>query len=79
MIDHNKIFDVISRYSNMDRGKIGVETSIIDDLGMDFIDIVELSMDLEKEFNISIRDYALEDFDTVGEIILYLEGLLPTR
>ena len=60
--------------------KLGVEASeftndasFANDLGADSLDIVELIMEFEKEFNISIPDEAAEKIVTVGDAIKYLE------
>lgn len=54
---------------------IGMETSLIDDLGADSLDVVELIMTLEETFSISISDEDAVKLDTVGKIVDYLESL----
>jgi acyl carrier protein len=61
--------------------KLGVEMSEVtpaasfaNDLGADSLDTVELIMEFEKEFNISIPDEAAEKIATVGDAITYLEA-----
>ena len=49
------------------------ETSIIDDVGLDSLDIVEMLMALEEKFDISIDDSAAEKFVKVKDVIDYVE------
>ena len=49
------------------------ETSIVDELGLDSLDIVEMLMALEEEFEISIDDSAAEKFVKVSDVIDYIE------
>ena len=50
------------------------EASFIEDLGADSLDIVELVMEFEKEFNIDIPDEDAEKLRTVGDALAYLNG-----
>ena len=54
---------------------ITMDTSLIDDLGADSLDVVELIMSLEETFSISISDEDAVKLDTVGKIVDYLENL----
>ena len=54
---------------------ITMDTSLVDDLGADSLDIVELIMSLEEAFSISISDEDAMHLDTVGKIVDYLENL----
>jgi acyl carrier protein len=72
--------DITSRVKSIIVDKLGVEenevtpeASFTDDLGADSLDTVELIMEFEKEFNISIPDEEAEDIATVGQAIKYLE------
>ena len=72
--------DIASRVSNIIVDKLGVEDSEVtpdasftNDLGADSLDTVELIMEFEKEFNISIPDDQAEKITTVGQAISYLE------
>ncbi len=72
--------DITSRVKSIIVDKLGVEenevtpeASFTDDLGADSLDTVELIMEFEKEFNISIPDEEAEDIATVGHAIEYLE------
>ena len=57
----------------VDENEVTPEASFTNDLGADSLDTVELIMEFEKEFNISIPDEQAEGITTVGEAIGYLE------
>ena len=72
--------DIASRVKKIIIDKLGVdeaevtnEASFTNDLGADSLDTVELIMEFEKEFNISIPDDQAEKISTVGEAIKYIE------
>ncbi len=72
--------DIASRVKAIIVDKLGVdesevtpEASFTNDLGADSLDTVELIMEFEKEFNMSIPDDKAENIGTVGEAIKYLE------
>ena len=55
---------------------ITVETDIINDLGADSLDLVELIMTLEEEYDITITDESVYENKTVGDIVKFIESLL---
>ncbi|WP_185866543.1 acyl carrier protein [Blattabacterium cuenoti] len=78
--------DIASRVKALIVEKLNVEESEIlptasftNDLGADSLDIVELIMEFEKEFNISISDEKAEKITTVGEAIQAIEDLLKKK
>ncbi|WP_185854765.1 acyl carrier protein [Blattabacterium cuenoti] len=78
--------DIASRVKALIVEKLNVEESEIlptasftNDLGADSLDIVELIMEFEKEFNISISDEKAEKITTVGEAIQAIENLLNNQ
>ena len=75
MADHaNKIKDIIEKELGVEREKLTDDASFIDDLGADSLDIVELVMEFEKEFNIDIPDEEAEKLRTVGDAVAYLNS-----
>ena len=58
--------------------KVTRETSFINDLGADSLDTVELVMEFEDEFDISIPDEDAEKIQTIGAAIAYLKGKIGT-
>ena len=67
-----KVKDIIVEELGVEREKLTNEASFIEDLGADSLDIVELVMEFEKEFNIDIPDEDAEKLRTVGDAIGYL-------
>ncbi len=70
----SKIKDIIEKELGVEREKLTAEASFIEDLGADSLDIVELVMEFEKEFNIDIPDEDAEKLRTVGDAVAYLEA-----
>ncbi|MBC3796550.1 acyl carrier protein [Acetobacterium paludosum] len=64
-----KVTAIISEQLDVDIEKITLETSLIDDLEADSLDIVELIMAFEDEFGTKVADDALEDIHTVEDIL----------
>ncbi|MBR1889657.1 MAG: acyl carrier protein [Alloprevotella sp.] len=58
---------------NVDEAEVKPEASFANDLGADSLDTVELIMEFEKEFGISIPDDQAEKIATVGDAIAYIE------
>ncbi|HET8769504.1 MAG TPA: acyl carrier protein [Gemmatimonadaceae bacterium] len=77
MADHSaKVKDIIEKELGVEREKLTDGASFIEDLGADSLDIVELVMEFEKEFNIDIPDEDAEKLRTVGDATAYLNGKL---
>jgi acyl carrier protein len=70
----NKVREIIVRELGVERDKLTDGASFIDDLGADSLDIVELVMEFEKEFEIDIPDEEAEKLRTVGDAVSYLNS-----
>lgn len=68
-----KVKEIIVDKLGVDESEISPEASFTNDLGADSLDTVELIMEFEKEFNISIPDEEAENIGTVGQAIDFLE------
>ena len=68
-----RVTDIVSEQLGVDKDKITPETSFVNDLGADSLDTVELVMELEEEFDITIPDEDSDKIQTVGEAIKYIE------
>ena len=68
-----KIRDIIVKQLDVEADSITLESRLVDDLKADSLDVVELIMDLEQEFDIEIPDEELPKIRTVGDIVEYLE------
>lgn len=67
-----KVKSIIVEKLGVDEGEVTPEASFTNDLGADSLDTVELIMEFEKEFNISIPDEQAEGITTVGEAVSYI-------
>lgn len=64
-----KVRDIIARQLDIDPATITAESRLVDDLKADSLDIVELIMDLEQEFDVEIPDEELPNVHTIGDIV----------
>ncbi|MCP4520813.1 MAG: acyl carrier protein [Cytophagales bacterium] len=68
-----KVKSIIIDKLGVEESEVTPEANFTNDLGADSLDTVELIMEFEKEFNISIPDDQAENISTVGEAISYIE------
>ena len=71
-----KIVDIIANQLGIDRGDVTPEASVVDDLGADSLDVGELVMALEEEFNLEIPDEEAEKIKSVNDIFSHMENAL---
>ena len=74
-----KVYEIIERKLSVNPEQITPEASFLDDLGADSLDTVELVMDLEDEFNLTIPDEGQEKLRTVQDAIDYLDERLSNQ
>jgi acyl carrier protein len=72
----SKIFDIVAKQLNIERANIKRESSFVNDLGADSLDTVELVMEIEESFQISIPDEDAQKIQQVGDAISYIEKRL---
>lgn len=70
-----KILNMISEQFNVDVDDLTEETNFMDDLNADSIELVELVMSIEDEFEIQVEDEVLEQLKTIGDVLDYIEEL----
>ena len=70
----NRVKAIIVDKLRVDESEVKPEATFTNDLGADSLDTVELIMELEKEFNITIPDDQAEKIATVGDAIAYVEA-----
>ena len=70
-----QVRDALAQQFEVEPDSITLETNLIDDLGADSLDVVELIMSLEDSFGIAISDEDAAQLYTVGKIVDYLEKL----
>jgi acyl carrier protein len=69
-----KVYEIVCEHMGASRDKLAPETSFINDLGADSLDTVELVMEFESAFDITIPDEDAEKIQTVGSAISYIES-----
>lgn len=69
-----KMKEMVADQLNVDAAEITAETSFKDDLGADSLDLFELVMALEEEYNVDIPSEDLEKLTTVGAVMDYLKS-----
>ena len=69
-----KMSEMIAEQLNCEESEITADTSFKDDLGADSLDLFELVMALEDEYNVEIPAEELTDLNTVGDVIEYLKN-----
>jgi acyl carrier protein len=74
-----RVKEIIVDKLGVDPSEVTPEASFANDLGADSLDTVELIMEFEKEFNLSIPDEAAEKIVTVGDSTSYLEEQLKEK
>ena len=72
MAVEDKMIDIIVEQLSVDRDKVVPEASFVDDLGADSLDLVELIMAMEEEFDVEIPDEEAEKITTVQNAIDYV-------
>ena len=73
-----KVSKIIVDKLGVDESEVTAQASFTNDLGADSLDTVELIMEFEKEFDISIPDEQAENIQTVGQAVEYLESQLQS-
>lgn len=75
---YNMVFDkvraILSEQFDVDEDTITADTQIADDLGADSLDVVDLLMSIEDEFEIEVPDDEIENIKTVGELVAFIEN-----
>jgi acyl carrier protein len=65
---------ILEAQLDIDPEGITEDTNIMDDLGADSLDVVELMMTVEEEFDITINESDAQSFKTVGDVVNYIEA-----
>ena len=75
----SKVIEIISEQMGVDKSEIRRETSFINDLNADSLDTVELVMEFEDEFDMSIPDEEAEKIQTVGAAVDYIINAIHSK
>ena len=71
-----KLKSILSAQFGIDEDQITENTDVVNDLGADSLDVVEMMMSLEDEFGILIEDEQLTELHTVGDVVNCIENML---
>jgi len=69
-----KVREIVVEQLGVEEDEVTMESSFIDDLGADSLDIVELIMALEEEFDTEVPDEEAEKITTVGDVVEYIKA-----
>ena len=71
-----KLRELLCEQLELDEDEVTMDTNIVKDLGADSLDVVELLMALEDEYDITITDDAVRELYTVREVVEFVEKML---
>ncbi len=75
----DKVKEMLSNQLNIEVDKINDKSKIVEDLGADSLDMIEMLMALEEEFDISVPDDKAEDLKTVGDIAKFIDETIGSN
>ncbi|MDO4296363.1 MAG: acyl carrier protein [bacterium] len=75
-MEFEKLQDIIAEVLNVDKEDITLNTTFVDDLGADSLDIFQIIMGIEEEFGIEIPNEAAESIVTVGDAVEQIKNAL---
>ena len=73
MATFDKVRDIVVDQLGVEADEVNIDSTFIDDLGADSLDIVKLIMAFEEEFGIEIPDEAAEKIKTVQDVVSYID------
>ncbi len=68
-----KVIDIVCEQMGVDREQVNENTSFVNDLGADSLDTVELLMEFEEKFDLTIPEEEAEKIQTIGDATTYIE------
>ena len=69
-----KIRSILAEQLDLEEDSITMDSNIAEDLGADSMDVVDLIMSIEDEFEIEVPDEQIENIKTVGDVVNYIES-----
>ena len=73
MSTFDRVKKIVVDQLGVNEADVTIDSTFIDDLGADSLDVVDLVMSLEDEFDIEIPDEEIENIKTVGDVVKYIE------
>ena len=71
---YEKIKAILCDQLDVEEDKVTMDADVLDDLGADSLDVVDLIMTLEEEFDVEIPDDVADSIKTVGDVVRYIEN-----
>lgn len=68
-----KIKAIICEQFELNEDRVSEDASLIGDLGLDSLDVIDLAMSIEDEFDIEVPDDAIDGIKTVGDLVRFIE------
>ena len=68
-----RVISILAAQLDIDEDKINASTDIAEDLGADSLDVVELMLSVEEQFNITIEEEQIRKFHTVSDVVKYID------
>ena len=68
-----RIREIICDQLDLEEDKVTMDSDIMEDFEADSLDVVDLVMSIEDEFGLEVPDDQIENFRTVGDVVLYIE------
>lgn len=69
-----KVKAILAEQFDVEEDKISADTDLQEDLGADSLDVVDLLMSIEDEFEVEVPDEEIENIKTVGSLVSYIES-----
>ena len=69
-----KVIEILADQLSVDPSVINEDSNLVDDLGADFLAVIDLIMCIEDEFNVEVPDEEVENLKTVGAIVQFIEN-----
>jgi acyl carrier protein len=69
-----KVREILVSQLDVEESEISMESSLVEDLKADSLDLVDLLMSLEDEFDVEVPDEEIENVKTVGDLVRYVEN-----
>ncbi len=73
---YERVKNVLVANLQIDEKEIKPESELVNDLGINSLELADLVLTCEEEFNLEIDDSAYRSFVTVGDVVTYLEGIV---
>ena len=73
----DRVRDILCEQLDIESDEVTTEASILDDLGAESLDVVDLVMNLEEAFDTEIPDEDIEQLKTVGDVVRYIDEHMP--